>query len=144
MKGAKAVNECRPLRIDGIDNYRLYNAGIIGYTYQCGKCELIPGVSLVNVLMWITQVMVVIILLGYIIVIISVRIRRRVQGRHNRFTAADAQLLVQGAIICAFQWLNSFMFFMLPGTADFGIVVSCILFFLNSYFARTLCWLCMR
>ncbi|VDD95704.1 unnamed protein product [Enterobius vermicularis] len=64
------------------------------FTYECGTCDLFTGVSLVDILMWLCQALVVIMLLGYVAVVISVKLKKSMSGNRKRPSGREAQLVL--------------------------------------------------
>lgn len=62
------------------------------FTYACGTCIIFGSLSLSTVLMWITQVMNGILIIGYIIFLIAVKGGKYVR-RKKRFTSTDVRLV---------------------------------------------------
>uniref|UniRef100_A0A0N5AG58 G_PROTEIN_RECEP_F1_2 domain-containing protein n=1 Tax=Syphacia muris TaxID=451379 RepID=A0A0N5AG58_9BILA len=72
--------------------YKRYSPYTIRYTYECGNCEIFPGFTIMTFLLWFTEIMVAIMMLGYIMVLVAMKMKRHFHGSGIRFTSIDAQL----------------------------------------------------
>ncbi|CAI4230674.1 unnamed protein product [Auanema sp. JU1783] len=90
--------------------YKRFNRYALQYTYNCSECSMFYGLfTFQDFNFWAGQILPVIMLSLYSFIIISIQQKQRSQAMSR-----ELHLTTQYFIICLFQYLSSFLFYIIP------------------------------
>ena len=70
-----------------------YSTQTMQFTYACGTCVMFGNFKITSVLLWGTQVMNALLLIGYVVFLISVKMKTYLYSKKKRLTSTDARLV---------------------------------------------------
>uniref|UniRef100_A0A0N5AWL0 G_PROTEIN_RECEP_F1_2 domain-containing protein n=1 Tax=Syphacia muris TaxID=451379 RepID=A0A0N5AWL0_9BILA len=99
--------------------YKRFNRWTLQYTFECSNCDIFNGFNVTHMLFASLQIIVLIMLFGYISIIVQTCFGMSL-GRRQK----PVPLIFQCFAICILQWLSATVFFIGGSVFGYNIVVS--------------------
>ncbi|KHJ93081.1 hypothetical protein OESDEN_07014 [Oesophagostomum dentatum] len=94
--------------------YKRYNRMSLGYTFNCAKCDLFFGITYSDFNSTAGQTIPLVMIAIYAVIIVTLYRKHKSGDSNSRKTLADLKLALQFFVICCFQYLETYLFYLIP------------------------------